>query len=70
MASAQQVTGFEHDDAWDEGWLRVDDVHEVHYQQYGKKDGKPSMYITPTTILSSSLSCHTTRKLNHLRPHV
>jgi proline iminopeptidase len=45
MAVAQEkaVMGYEHEDAWDEGWLRVDDVHEVYYQQYGKKDGKPGM---------------------------
>ena len=41
MAQAPIVKGHEHEDAWDEGWLRVDDVHEIYYQQYGKKDGKP-----------------------------
>jgi proline iminopeptidase len=41
MAQAPQVTGYEHEDAWDANWLRVDDVHELYYQQFGKKDGKP-----------------------------
>jgi hypothetical protein len=41
MAQAPQPTGYEHDDAWDTNWLRVDDVHELYYEQYGKKDGKP-----------------------------
>ena len=41
MAQApQNVTGYHHDDAWDQGHLRVDDIHEVYYEQYGKKDGK------------------------------
>lgn len=33
--------GHQHDDAYDQNWLRVDDTHEVYYEQYGKKDGKP-----------------------------
>lgn len=41
MAKALKVDGHQHEDAWDRGWLRVDDVHEIYYQQYGKKDGKP-----------------------------
>jgi len=35
------VTGYEHADAWEQDWLKVDDTHEVYYEQYGKKDGKP-----------------------------
>jgi proline iminopeptidase len=46
MAQAPQgVTGYEHDDTWDKDWLRVDDIHEIYYEQYGKKDGKPSMHF-------------------------
>ena len=41
MANAPQVTPYRHDDAWDKNWLKVDDTHELFYQQYGKKDGKP-----------------------------
>jgi proline iminopeptidase len=45
MAHAPQgVTGYEHEDAWDNGWLRVDDTHEVYYEQYGKRDGKPGTF--------------------------
>jgi proline iminopeptidase len=45
MAQASQPTGYQHEDAWDSSWLRVDDVHELYYQQYGKKDGKPVIYL-------------------------
>ncbi|KAG9188328.1 hypothetical protein G6011_02251 [Alternaria panax] len=45
MAQAPQVTGYEHEDAWDVNWLRVDDIHELHYQQFGKKDGKPVIFL-------------------------
>jgi proline iminopeptidase len=41
MAQTIQATGYQHDDAWDTNWLKVDETHELHYQQYGKKDGKP-----------------------------
>jgi hypothetical protein len=41
MAEASPVSGYQHDDAWDKNWLRVDDTHEIYYEQYGPKDGKP-----------------------------
>ncbi|KAH7086466.1 Alpha/Beta hydrolase protein [Paraphoma chrysanthemicola] len=40
-----QVAGHQHEDAWELDWLRVDDIHELYYQQYGKKDGKPGIYL-------------------------
>lgn len=44
MAQAPPTpAGHQHDDAYDQNWLRVDDTHEVYYEQYGKKDGKPGM---------------------------
>jgi proline iminopeptidase len=43
MNQPSQVAGHQHDDAWEVDWLRVDDIHELYYQQYGKKDGKPGM---------------------------
>jgi proline iminopeptidase len=49
MAQAPQVTGHEHEDNWDKDWLRVDDIHEIYYEQYGKKDGKPGK-LSPALI--------------------
>ncbi|KAI8933468.1 hypothetical protein NX059_009206 [Plenodomus lindquistii] len=37
--------GYEHDDAWDQGWLKVDDLHEVYYQQFGNREGKPAIFL-------------------------
>jgi hypothetical protein len=34
-------TGYLHDDAIDDSFLQVSDLHTVHYYQFGKKDGKP-----------------------------
>ncbi|KAF1828921.1 proline iminopeptidase [Decorospora gaudefroyi] len=45
MAQAPQPTGYQHEDAWDVNWLRVDDIHELYYQQFGKKDGKTVIYL-------------------------
>ena len=38
-------TGYSHDDAFDSGYLRVSDLHTVHYYQHGKKDGKPGKFF-------------------------
>ena len=51
MPQAPRPAGYEHDDAWDSDWLRVDDIHEIYYQQYGKKDGKPGIYRFPIITL-------------------
>jgi hypothetical protein len=53
MAQQPQAKGYEHDDAWDVNWLRVDETHEVYYEQYGLKDGKSGMCAssTPPIIL-------------------
>lgn len=40
MAQQHQAKGYEHDDAWDVNWLRVDETHELYYEQYGLKSGK------------------------------
>ncbi|POS71567.1 hypothetical protein DHEL01_v210038 [Diaporthe helianthi] len=45
MAQQAQPLGYAHEQAWDVDWLRVDSIHELFYQQYGKKDGKPVMYL-------------------------
>lgn len=33
--------GHEHAGPFDAGYLPVDDIHKLHYEQYGKRDGKP-----------------------------
>ena len=43
MTQAPQEEGYEHADAWDINWLRVDETHELYYEQYGKQDGKAGM---------------------------
>lgn len=35
------MSGYEHSDAFDEGMLPVGSIHRLHYEQYGKPDGKP-----------------------------
>ncbi|KAH7391046.1 Alpha/Beta hydrolase protein [Phaeosphaeria sp. MPI-PUGE-AT-0046c] len=46
MAQAPPTpAGHQHDDAYEQDWLRVDDTHEVYYEQYGKKDGKPVIFL-------------------------
>ncbi|KAH8645658.1 proline iminopeptidase [Xylariales sp. PMI_506] len=37
--------GYEHADAFDQGNLSVDDVHTLYYEQYGKPDGKPVIFL-------------------------
>lgn len=63
MAQAPQgLTGYEHDDAWDANWLRVDETHEIFYHQFGKKDGKPGMcseaFSLVSVLISSALYLH------------
>lgn len=48
MAQQPQAKGYEHDDAWDVDWLRVDETHEIYYEQYGLKGGKSGMYKSVT----------------------
>lgn len=47
MASQNQksetISGYEHSDAFDEGYLAVSDLHKLHYEQYGNPQGKPGM---------------------------
>jgi len=52
MAQTLQFTSYEHEDAWDVNWLRVDDTHELYYQQFGKKDGKPGKSASHVVQLS------------------
>lgn len=51
MAQQPQAKGYEHDDAWDVNWLRVDDTHELYYEQYGLKDGKAGMSAATRSLV-------------------
>ena len=33
------------DEAFDSGWLKVSDLHEIYYEQSGKEDGNPVLYL-------------------------
>jgi proline iminopeptidase len=44
MANPQ--TRYTHLDAFDTGRLPVSDIHTLHYEQYGKPDGKPGKPLT------------------------
>jgi hypothetical protein len=59
MAQAPQVTGHQHEDAWDKDWIRVDDTHELYYEQYGKKDGKPGTFHLLHIYISFGTNAHT-----------
>jgi hypothetical protein len=37
--------GYQHEPAFDSGYLQVDDVHSLYYEQYGKPDGKPGSFF-------------------------
>lgn len=41
MATNERPLGHQHAAAFDIGHLPVGELHEVYYEQYGKKDGKP-----------------------------
>ncbi|BDD60256.1 hypothetical protein MAP00_005398 [Monascus purpureus] len=43
MASSQ--CGYTHSKPFDEGMLTVSDIHKLHYEQYGKEDGKPVLFL-------------------------
>jgi len=41
--------GYAQSTPFDEGYLPVGDIHQLFYQQYGKKDGKPGeRYLYPS----------------------
>ncbi|KAI0117890.1 proline iminopeptidase [Nemania sp. FL0031] len=45
QSSSQPVTVYKHEPAYDSGHLKVDSIHEVYYEQYGKKDGLPVIFL-------------------------
>ena len=30
---------------YDSGYLKVSDIHDIHFEQCGKQDGKPILYV-------------------------
>ncbi|KAF2479404.1 proline iminopeptidase [Neohortaea acidophila] len=36
---------YKHSPAFDEGFLQVSELHKLHYEQYGKRDGKPVVFL-------------------------
>jgi hypothetical protein len=53
MAQApQDVKSYQHEEAYDVNWLRVDDVHELYYRQFGKKDGKSGKTFSNSGLCS------------------
>jgi len=45
MAPAPRGTGYQHGAPWEQSWIKVDDLHEVYYEQYGRNDGKPVIFL-------------------------
>ncbi|KAI1126918.1 proline iminopeptidase [Nemania abortiva] len=45
MATPQSVSAYTHEPAFDSGYLKVDATHEIYYEQYGKKDGLPVIFL-------------------------
>lgn len=37
--------GYTHERCFDSGYLPVSDIHSLYYEQYGKRDGKPVIYL-------------------------
>ncbi|WPH04585.1 proline iminopeptidase [Acrodontium crateriforme] len=37
--------GYKHSEPFDSGFLAVDNIHNLYYEQYGKKDGKPVIFL-------------------------
>ncbi|KAF2640363.1 proline iminopeptidase, partial [Massarina eburnea CBS 473.64] len=37
--------GYQHNDAFNSGFLKVSDLHSVYYSQYGKANGKPVIFL-------------------------
>lgn len=35
------MAGYRHSLPFDAGFLQVDTIHEIHYEQYGNRKGKP-----------------------------
>lgn len=42
---SMMAKGYQHADAFDRGTLSVGEIHTVHYEQYGRKDGKSAIFL-------------------------
>ena len=52
VAETNPRIGYEHTNAYDQGYLTVSDVHALYYKQYGKQDGKcGELIFTKVAIL-------------------
>lgn len=54
MENTSTKTPYSHSRAFDEGYLQVSSIHKLHYEQYGKIDGKPGKFFVLLQIASSS----------------
>jgi proline iminopeptidase len=64
------VSGYAHTEAFDSGFLAVGEIHQLHYEQYGKKDGKPGkepFHPTPA-VTSNSRSTSPPHSPHHSPP--
>ncbi|KAK5092122.1 hypothetical protein LTR70_005087 [Exophiala xenobiotica] len=39
------MQGYNHEEAFDEGYIQVSDIHKVYYTQYGRQDGKTVLFL-------------------------
>lgn len=47
MANQQQAApqeGYDHEEAFESSMLPVDDIHSIHYEQYGLRNGLPGKF--------------------------
>lgn len=46
------MNGYEHSDPFDEGMLPVGTIHRLHFEQYGKRDGKPGETSLSSVVIT------------------
>ena len=39
------MAGYKHDPPFDSDFLKVSDIHRLHYEQYGKQNGQPVIFL-------------------------
>jgi hypothetical protein len=44
------MAGYEHEAPFDSGMLPVSSIHQLYYEQYGKKNGKPGTSRLPIEL--------------------